>query len=86
MVGLIPEIISQLDQGRAVGRVLNDMPTDFIYAPQHKLLFTVTPAIIWDDVLGKLKSGAYVPSTLITSEVPKPSKLTRPGSILHPSD
>ena len=33
-----------------------------------------------------MRSGSYHPSTLITSEVPKPSGMTRPGSILRPLD
>ena len=86
MVGLNPEIISSLDKEKAIGRVLTDISSDFIFAPQYKLIFEVIADDLWDQLIGQLKSGTFHPDSLITSEVPKPSGMTRPGSILYPSD
>ena len=63
-------------------RILVDVDTDFVFAPQYKLLYE----FMQDELVNALRSGNYQASPLITAEVPKPSGLTRPGSILFPLD
>ena len=86
MVGLSHDIISELSKETAIGRIGSDLPTDFINAPQYKLVFDVYGDELWDELLKQLKSGTYTPKELITAEVPKSSGMTRPGSILFPMD
>ena len=86
MAGLNQGIIDQLDKEKAIGRVRTDLQSDFIFAPQYKLIFDVLADDLWDELLKQLKSGTYHPGSLITAEVPKPSGMTRPGSILYPLD
>ena len=86
MVGLNQDIIDKLDKQKAIGRVRTDLQSDFIIAPQYKLIFDVLADDLWDEILKQLKSGTYQPGPLITAEVPKPSGMTRPGSILYPQD
>ncbi len=86
MVGLNPAIISSLNKEKAIGRVLTDIQSDFIFAPQYKLIFDYVPDELWDQLIGQLKAGTFRPDSLITSEVPKSSGMTRPGSILYPAD
>jgi len=86
MAGLDPGLISSLNKEIAFKRVLVDVNTDFIFAPQYKLLLEVMQDELWEDIIRSLRSGRYQSSPLITAEVPKPSGLTRPGSILFPAD
>ena len=86
MVGLDSSVIASLSKDQSIGRVRTDIQTDFIFAPQYKLLFDYAADDLWDQVVNQLRSGTYTPSMLITAEVPKPSGLTRPGSVLYPID
>lgn len=86
MAGLDPSVIASFSKDQTIGRVRTDIQTDFIFAPQYKLLFDYAADDLWGEVINQLRSGTYTPSTLITAEVPKPSGLTRPGSILYPID
>ena len=86
MVGLAPDILNALNKDQAIGRVRTDIRSDFIFAPQYKLVFDVMGDDVWDQVTTQLKSGTYQPDSLITSEVPKSSGMTRPGSIMFPLD
>ena len=86
MAGLDAAYVDAFDKSRALGRILFDLETDFIYAPHYQLLYAMIPDDLWALAIDKLKSGQYQPSSLITAEIPKPSGLTRPGSILIPID
>ena len=86
MPGLEHALITSLDKDTAFARVLVDVETDFIFAPQYKLLYEFMKDELWDEIVSALRSGTYNPLPLITAEVPKPSGLTRPGSILFPAD
>jgi hypothetical protein len=86
MSGLDPGIISSFIKDQAIGRVRTDLRTDFVFGPQYKLLVDFVPDDLWDEMVRTLQSGSYTPSQLITSEVPKVSGMTRPGSILYPID
>ena len=86
MAGLDPAVLARFDKDQAIGRIRTDIRTDFISAPQYKLIFDVIADDLWDDAIGQLRAGGYNPSPLITAEVPKPSRMTRPGSIMSPLD
>ncbi|MBI2166420.1 MAG: hypothetical protein HYU29_08490 [Chloroflexi bacterium] len=86
MAGLDASYVDAFDKSRALGRILHDLETDFVYAPHYHLLYAMLPDDLWALAIEKLKSGQYQPSSLITAEIPKPSGLTRPGSILTPID
>ena len=86
MPGLDAALVASLDKDTAFARVLADVETDFIFAPQYKILYEFMKDEIWVEITSALRSGTYNPSSLITAEIPKPSGLTRPGSILFPID
>ena len=86
MPGLDAALVANLDKDTAFARVLADVETDFIFAPQYKLVYEFMKDELWNEIVRSLRSGSYNPSPLITAEIPKPSGLTRPGSILFPSD
>ena len=86
MPGLDQVILDQLDPDLALGRILTDVNTDFILAPHYSAVFANVGQELWNDLQSDLRSGNYEPELPITLEVPKPSGLTRPGSILVPRD
>jgi len=86
MPGLDQGILNQLDQSLAIGRILTDVNSDFIIAPHFSAVYANVEQELWDGLISDLRSGNYEPELPITIEVPKPSGLTRPGSILFPRD
>ena len=86
MPGLDQGILNQLDHTFAIGRILTDVNTDFIIAPHFSAVYANVEQELWDGLRSDLRSGHYEPELPITIEVPKPSGLTRPGSILLPRD
>ena len=86
MPGLDSSIIASFSKDLTIGRIRTDIESDFIFAPQYKLLYDLIPDELWEVTVNALKSGSYNPTSLITAEVPKPSGMTRPGSILYPVD
>ena len=86
MPGLDPQIIDQLNPKLAVGRIKTDIHTDFILAPHYSAVYEHAADDLWEVTRRQLRSGAYEPELPITIDVPKRNGLTRPGSILSPSD
>lgn len=86
MIGASAELLGQLDAERALGRIRSDVRTDFILAPHYSAVFAHAGKELWDRVQYELRSGTFEPALPITMEVPKASRLTRPGSILTPAD
>jgi hypothetical protein len=86
MPGLDQTVITQIDPELALGRILTDVRTDFILAPHYSAVFANVGEELWDQVSRALRSGTFEPQLPVTIEVPKPSGLTRPGSILSPED
>jgi len=84
MAGLDAKIIKQLDPELSLKRILNDIQSDFIYAPHFNAIFSLAGNDLWEKLSSKLKSGNYEPVLPITMEVPKASGFSRPGSILWP--
>jgi len=86
MPGLDKVILDKLDPDLSLGRILTDVNTDFILAPHYSAVFANVGQELWKYLQADLRSGNYEPELPITIEVPKPSGLTRPGSILVPKD
>lgn len=86
MVGLARDALDSLVPELTLGRIRQDIRSDFILAPQYSAVFTHAAEELWEYVLNQLGSGSFQPSLPLTVEVPKPSKLTRPGAILTPAD
>lgn len=86
MFGLSSDSLQRLDPKLALGRIRTDVLTDFILAPHYSAVFAHVPDELWEYVTRQLQSGQLEPSLPIVVEVPKPSKLTRPGAILAPVD
>ncbi len=86
MPGISSELAESLDSRLTLGRIRTDVRTDLIWAPHYSAVFAHAGSKLWEKVIEELKSGTYEPSLPITMEVPKLSKLTRPGSILTPRD
>lgn len=86
MPGLDNTILEQLDPELALGRILTDVNSDFILAPHFSAVYANVGLDLWNDVSVTLRRGNYEPELPINIEVPKPSGLTRPGSILVPRD
>jgi hypothetical protein len=86
MPGLDPSIIEQMDPRLSIGRILRDQKSDFILSPHYASIFVHSGEDLWEQLESSLRSGSFEPELPITVEVPKPTGLTRPGSILKPMD
>lgn len=86
MPGLDRALLETCDHDLAVRRVVTDVRSDFILAPHISAVFAHASTELWEDVHHSLSAGTYEPGLPITIDVPKPSGLTRPGSILLPAD
>jgi hypothetical protein len=86
MPGLDPAVLDTINPEQALGRINNDLKTDFILSPHYAAVFAHVGGDLWDQVSTALRSGRFDPDLPITIEVPKPNGLTRPGSILKPAD
>jgi len=86
MVGIDYSVLEQFDYELALGRIVNDLKSDFILSPHYSHIFKFSYEELWHRVDTDLRSGTYEPDLPITIEVPKPNGLTRPGSILKPPD
>jgi hypothetical protein len=92
--GLDAKIISQIDWVLANKRILQDMRSDFIYAPHLKYIYENASENLTAILKKELSSGNYSPGVPLTLEVPKSSRMkvfgsqrvgpsfSRPGSIL----
>jgi hypothetical protein len=97
--GLDPTMIWAIDWSLALTRIVNDLRSDFIYAPHLTFIYSKAGDRLIADLKSALKSGTFSPGVPLTIEVPKsfrirvvvPSKrlgpnYSRPGSILLPRD
>src|ERR1700737_2719601 len=97
--GLDPSLILAVNWTLAVDRILNDLKTDFVYAPHLHFVYSRAKEELIDSLTSDLKSGKFSPGVPITIEVPKPFRIrvnvqskrlgpnySRPGSILLPRD
>lgn len=99
--GLDQPIIKKIDWDLALGRILHDLRSDFVYAPHLRYIYSKAGDQLIAQVKADLKAGAYSAGLPLTIEVPKSHKIrvavsslskrlgpnfTRPGSILLPHD
>ena len=96
--GMEPSALTDLDLSLSVKRILNDLKTDFIYAPHLNLIYARASEELKQLVSVDLKAGHFAPGIPISIEVPKSFRIpvestkrlgpaySRPGSILLPKD
>jgi Reverse transcriptase (RNA-dependent DNA polymerase) len=97
--GLDPAMSAKIDWNLALERVIQDLRTDFIYAPHLGFIYRRAGDELVNQVKAQLSAGQYSPGLPVTIEVPKPFRIrvtstlprlgpnySRPGSILLPSD
>lgn len=86
MLGLDISVLEQIDCELTIGRIVNDLRSDFIFSPHYSDIYKYSYEELWDQIKTNLRSGTFEPELPITMEIPKPSGLSRPGSILKPAD
>ena len=86
MPGIDPEVLELINPELSLGRICRDVRSDFIISPHYASIFANIGDILWEEIKSNLRSGNFEPELPITIEVPKVTGLTRPGSILKPSD
>ncbi|MDI7230450.1 reverse transcriptase domain-containing protein [Leptospira santarosai] len=86
MPGLDRKTIASINFDKAVERILADVGSDFIYAPYLNFVYQFARKELIADVKSKLASGTFEFFQPITINVPKKTRLCRPGSILAPQD
>ena len=97
--GLDQKFLGELDWDLAISRIVQDVRSDFIYAPHLSLIFSKAAAELKGLLISELKDGQFMPGLPITMEVPKSFRMqvavaskrfgpsySRPGSILLPKD
>jgi hypothetical protein len=97
--GLDPAMSAKINWNLALERIIQDLRTDFIYAPHLGFIYRRAGDELVNQVKAQLSAGQYSPGLPVTIEVPKPFRIrvtstlprlgpnySRPGSILLPSD
>ena len=97
--GLDGSLVDKIDWPLALKRVLQDLRSDFIYAPHLAFIFHQAGDELIGQLRSDLKSGNFSPGVPLTIEVPKSFRIrvavpsmrlgpsfSRPGSILPPRD
>ncbi|MBP7280522.1 MAG: hypothetical protein KBA66_03025 [Leptospiraceae bacterium] len=86
MPGLDNKILNNLDFNKSLKRIVKDINSDFIFAPHLNFIYQSASQELVDNLKQKLNSGVFEFGQPVTINVPKKTKLTRPGSILLPLD
>jgi hypothetical protein len=97
--GLEAGHLANIDWELARKRIVQDVQSDFIYAPHLNFIYAKAGAELIASLIAELKAGNYSPGVPLTIEVPKPFRIrvaapikrlgpnfSRPGSILLPRD
>src|SRR5438874_13101233 len=97
--GLDTDLLKQIDWQLALGRIIHDQRSDFIYAPHLGFVYRKAPDRLIKQVSSRLSDGTYSAGLPLTIEVPKTYRIrvkasikrlgpsySRPGSILLPHD
>jgi hypothetical protein len=97
--GLESGLLKQIDWGLALARIIQDLRSDFIYAPHLGFIYRKAQDRLIDQVRSRLANGTYSVGVPLTIEVPKTYRIrvkasirrlgpnySRPGSILLPHD
>ncbi|MDY0387570.1 MAG: RNA-directed DNA polymerase [Methanolobus sp.] len=80
------KILDAFDFDISIERILSDIKTDFIFAPHLDVIYEYNSKDFIEILKKKLLEGDFKFSTPITLDIPKKSRLSRPGSILLPFD
>ena len=86
MPGLDQGIIDDIDWNLALASVRTDTRSDFILAPHFSVIYRECGNELIERTCADLRNGKFEPRLPLTINVPKGPLLTRPGSILEPSD
>jgi hypothetical protein len=96
--GLDQALLEKIDWTLALKRILQDLRSDFIYAPHLRAIYQHAGKELSGMLVTELKSGTFSPGIPITLDVPKSFRIrvvrskrlgpnhSRPGSILPPKD
>jgi len=96
--GMEAKAFAAMDLDLAIKRILNDVKTDFIYAPHLNLIYARAAESLKIALTEDIKSGQFAPGIPLSVEVPKSFRIpvestkrlgptySRPGSILLPKD
>jgi hypothetical protein len=97
--GLDSDLLKRIDWELALARIIQDLRSDFIYAPHLSFIYRKAQDRLIDRVRSRLASGTYSVGLPLTIEVPKTYRIrvkasirrlgpsySRPGSILLPHD
>lgn len=96
--GMEAGAVKKADFDLAIKRILNDVKTDFIYAPHLNLIYARAGDALKNAVIDDLNAGQFAPGIPLSMEVPKSFRIpvestkrlgptySRPGSILLPKD
>lgn len=87
----MPELDGRLLDGfdftKSIERIISDTKTDFIFAPHLNIIYEYNSNDLKEMLKKRLKEDAeFNFSAAITLDIPKKSRLSRPGSILLPLD
>jgi hypothetical protein len=86
MAGLDKVLLDRIDFSKAINRIISDSYTDFIFAPHINSIYINAGDFLSSKLRSELQNGNFNFSLPIAMGIPKPSGLTRPGSILLPKD
>lgn len=86
MPGLDTDKLKSLKINQSIERILYDTKTDFIYSPHLNFVYTYASKELSDLLLKKIKKYEFDFSLPLIIDVPKKSRLSRPGAILLPLD
>jgi Reverse transcriptase (RNA-dependent DNA polymerase) len=97
--GMEAGYLAKIDWNLARKRIIQDVRSDFIYAPHLNFIYSKAGAELVTTIVAELKAGNYSPGVPLTIEVPKSFRIrvaaqikrlgpnySRPGSILLPRD
>jgi hypothetical protein len=96
--GMEKNALGNIDFDLSIKRILNDIKTDFIYAPHLNLIYSRAADALKEAVIDDIKAGQFAPGIPLSIEVPKSFRIpvestkrlgptySRPGSILLPKD
>jgi hypothetical protein len=97
--GLDSDLLKQIDWELALARIIQDLRSDFIYAPHLGFVYRKAQDRLIEQVSSRLAGGTYSVGLPLTIEVPKTYRIrvkasikrlgpnySRPGSILLPHD
>lgn len=86
MLGLDKKLVNQIDFNKSVERIKSDTKSDFIFAPHLDVIYEYGSQELIKNLKDKLINRQFQCLSPITLDVPKKSRLSRPGSILLPLD